>query len=309
VYWARVETAAGAAWSNAVAVIVDRTPPTRLTNLSALTQLEAGDALTVGTVVGGRGTEGGKGLVARAVGPSLSGFGVSDPLPDPALTLFSAPGGAVVAANDDWRGEARLRSLFAQLGAFAFNAAESKDAAALLQAVAGAAYTAEVRGRPGERGRTLVELYDATPVDEFTAATPRLINLSVLQRLPAGGMVTVGFVVAGPQAKRVLIRAAGPTLGLAPFGLERVLTDPRLELFRGPAPLAANDQWGVPVGAGAATGAQLEQAFGEAGAFRYAAGSRDAALIATLEAGNYTVQVAGPAPLAGLTLVEVYELP
>jgi hypothetical protein len=309
VYWARVTTAAGPVFSNAVVVAVDRSPPVRLANLSVLAPLETGEALTVGTVVGGRGTEGGKVLVARAAGPSLAAFGVPDPLPDPALTIFAAPAGAALAANDDWGGDARLRTLFSQLGAFSFTAAESKDAAVLVPAVSGAGYTAEVRGRPGERGRTLVELYDATAPGGFTAATPRLINASVLQRLPAGGMLTVGFVVAGPGVKRILIRAAGPTLGLPPFGLERILPDPRLELFMGQSSRATNDQWEVPLGAEAATARQLEEAFREAGAFRYAAGSRDAALVATLGAGAYTVQVAGPAPVSGVTLVEVYELP
>ena len=38
-------------------------------------------------------------------------------------------------------------------------------------------------------------------------------------------------------------------------------------------------------------------------------GSRDAAVIATLNPGSYTVQVSGVAGATGFVLVEIYELP
>jgi hypothetical protein len=48
--------------------------------------------------------------------------------------------------------------------------------------------------------------------------------------------------------------------------------------------------------------------FAAAGAFPFPAGSRDAALVATLTAGrSYTVQISGPE--AGEALVEIYALP
>ena len=39
-----------------------------------------------------------------------------------------------------------------------------------------------------------------------------------------------------------------------------------------------------------------------------AAGSRDAALVATLVPGNYSVQVSGVGGTTGIALVEVYEM-
>jgi hypothetical protein len=53
----------------------------------------------------------------------------------------------------------------------------------------------------------------------------------------------------------------------------------------------------------------LTAAFGSVGAFALPATSRNAAIVAELQPGNYTAQASGFAGSAGLTLVEVYELP
>jgi hypothetical protein len=45
------------------------------------------------------------------------------------------------------------------------------------------------------------------------------------------------------------------------------------------------------------------------GAFAYAAGSTDAALIVNLPPGAYTAEVTGVGGTSGVSLVEVYEVP
>ena len=80
-----------------------------------------------------------------------------------------------------------------------------------------------------------------------------------------------------------------------------------MELFSGPNATAANDQWGSPVGEGAASASELNRAFQRVGAFALPPGSRDAALLVTLPPGSYTAQVSGGA--GGLAIVEVYEVP
>jgi hypothetical protein len=142
----------------------------------------------------------------------------------------------------------------------------------------------------------LAEVYDATPAEAYTATTPRLVNLSLLKE--AAGGITAGFVVAGGGEKRILARAVGP--GLSAFGVGGAAADPRLTLYAGERQIGANDNWGG--------GAELATAFSRAGAFSLAPSSRDAALVASLPAGNYTVRVE-TSDAAGTVLVEVYELP
>jgi hypothetical protein len=93
----------------------------------------------------------------------------------------------------------------------------------------------------------------------------------------------------------------GPTLGEAPFGVPGVVPDPELRLFAGERRIEANDNWGG--------GAALAAAFARVGAFALPAGSRDAALLATLPPGAYTAQVSGVGGTTGVALVEVYEVP
>jgi hypothetical protein len=79
------------------------------------------------------------------------------------------------------------------------------------------------------------------------------------------------------------------------------VSDPQLALNNGQSVVASNDNWGG--------GATLAAAFTSSGAFSLPAASRDAAIIANLTAGNYTVQVSGVGGVTGVTLVEIYELP
>jgi len=69
--------------------------------------------------------------------------------------------------------------------------------------------------------------------------------------------------------------------------------------------IGSNDNWGST----AALTASLSAAFSQVAAFQLPATSRDAALVASLVPGSYTVQVSGVANTTGIALVEVYELP
>jgi hypothetical protein len=271
----------------------------RLVNLSILTTISASDPLfTVGTVIGGPNTSGTKPLLVRAVGPALAGFGVADLLLDPKLELIA---GAPLAANDNWGTEAGIAEVFAQVGAFSL-ANGSRDAALFRPALTPRAYSVQISGMGAATGAVIAELFDATPATTFGPATPRLVNVSVLKPIPAGGLLTVGFVIGGTTARTVLVRAMGPAL--TQFGLDatQVLADPRLTLFNtASARIAENNDWGGDP--------QLTTVAGSVGAFApRAASSTDAVLLLTLAPGNYTAQVPGSGA-GGTALVEVYEVP
>ena len=110
-----------------------------------------------------------------------------------------------------------------------------------------------------------------------------------------------GFVIQGVTRMRLLIRAVGPTLGA--FGVSTPLANPRLTLYRESAMVGANDDWSD------ADASTIASAAAAVGAFNLPAGSRDAALVATLDSGSYSVQVTGVAGTTGVALVEIYEVP
>lgn len=268
-----------------------------LSNLSVLTSVADGESFTMGFIVGGSGTGGPKPLLVRAAGPSLAPFGVPSPLPDPQLAFYT--GTTKTDDNNNWGGTATLNRVFEAVGAFPFLTAASKDAAVYGPAVPAGSNSVVLSGVGSTAGMVLAELYDATP--SLVPSSPRLINVSVLKNLGDG--LTVGFIVgpAGGPSKRVLIRVIGPTLGRAPYNVPGVVADPKLSLYAGEALLSENNDWGGT--------AALHEAFEATGAFALANDSRDAALVATLAPGSYTVLAKGANDTTGTALVEVYEIP
>src|SRR5207237_777266 len=104
-----------------------------------------------------------------------------------------------------------------------------------------------------------------------------------------------GFIVTGTVPKRVGVRAIGPSL--ANFGIADALMDPVLQLNRADGSLVmANDNW-----------KNTQQAQIMAAGLA-PANDNEAALIATLPAGNYSAIVSGKNGGTGVALAEVYDL-
>src|SRR5207248_2163500 len=74
----------------------------QLLNLSTRGFVQTGDhVLIAGFIIGGSGPIGDR-VVIRAIGPSLSTAGITDPLQDPVLELHDASG-ALIGSNDNWK--------------------------------------------------------------------------------------------------------------------------------------------------------------------------------------------------------------
>lgn len=155
------------------------------------------------------------------------------------------------------------------------------------------------------------EAYAIAPSVHFSAGLPvqaarrvttfatnaRLINLSARAWSgPGAQQLIAGFAVEG--RKSVLIRAAGPAL--AALGVVDALRDPRLTIVSEPGSAAgANDQW--------QQGAITAALFARLGAFPFAAGSSDAAILIDAANRGYTAVVSGIDDTAGVALVEAYD--
>ena len=289
--------------STAAQLSILSTPnPGRLVNLSVLTMDGPGaQMLTLGFVNGGSGTVGSEPLLIRASGPALTAFNVPTVLADPTLTLFQ--GSNVVVTNDNWGSSTTnvtaVNTAEAATGAFQLTPTTSLDAAVVqsLSSVQGG-YTVQVQGNNNGVGNALAEVYDNTT--NYTATSPRLVNLSCRQLVPANGTLTAGFVISGTTSKTVLIRASGPTL--ASYNVPGTMTDPQISVFSGTTVIASNAGW--------AGDTALATAAANVGAFPYASNtSKDSAVLMTLAPGSYTVQATSVSGTAGVTLIEVYEVP
>jgi len=127
----------------------------RLINVSTRARVgTGGDVPHIGFVIQGTLP---KKVLIRAVGPTLSVFGVGGVLADPQLELFEGP--SRLLHNDDWNGSTELGQAFSRVGAFGFADPLSKDAAILVTLEPGA-YTTVVSGVNGATGTVLVEVYE-----------------------------------------------------------------------------------------------------------------------------------------------------
>jgi len=153
-------------------------------------------------------------------------------------------------------------------------------------------YTVRVLGGAG----SIVSQPAVLAVTEVSVPGSKLGNLSVRQKIVAGGQLLAGLTIVGDQPKLILIRGVGPTLGN--FGVTEFMTDPQIEVFSGNLKIAENDSWPASLG----------QIFPKAGAFALPTGSRDAAVVLSLNPGGYTVQVRAADSGSGEVLFEAYEL-
>jgi len=155
----RIELASGAA--TLVGAIADATilgentvldisvpTPTRLLNISSRGRVGLGDDVLIGGFI----NRGGGRVVLRAIGPSLSAFGVTDPLPDPVLTLKDV-NGTTLATNDDWQSSQGAEITAASLAPT--NTLES----AILTSLPAGNYSGVVSGKGSATGVALVEIY------------------------------------------------------------------------------------------------------------------------------------------------------
>ena len=296
-YSVTVTNSAGTVAFSFATVTINTGGASRLINVATRGYVSAGSALTPGFVLQGTGT---KPLVIRAIGPTLSAFGLGGALADPMLEVIPLGSSTAIATNDNWGGSTTLSTAFSNVGAFPLDQPASKDASVVgsFSSAGATGYSARITSAAiGGAGLALAEVYDDGPLN----APVRLVNVSTIGFVGIGEQALIpGFVIGGNAPKQVLIRAVGP--GLQPFGVPDLLANPQLSV----APLgknfsiATNDNWGGT--------AELQAAFNQASAFALPPGSADAAVLLRLPPGGYSVVVSGVGNTTGTALVEVYDL-
>ncbi|HTZ21940.1 MAG TPA: glycoside hydrolase family 30 beta sandwich domain-containing protein [Opitutaceae bacterium] len=264
-------------------------PSTRLTALSVRTFSGSGDNVLIpGFIVAGADAATPKPVVLRGVGPGLAQYSVTGFLADPVISIYS--GANVIGQNDDWDAVA-LRPTFVRLGLDNLTPG-SRDAAAQVSFPAGG-YTVVVGGKNQATGVVLAEVY------ESDASNARLTALSARATAGTGDQTLIGgFIIGGSGTERVIIRGLGPALASSVSGF---LSDPRIDLYSGSTVIQSNDNWvDTP---------DMRANFASVGLAPLTTGSRDAAMVAQLPPGAYTVQLSGVNGTTGVALIEIYELP
>ena len=130
----------------------DLTADSQLANISTRGFVGVNENIMIGGfIIGGNGRGNGR-VVIRALAPSLSAFGITGALQDPALELKNA-NGSTVLSNDDWQ-----ESQEAEINQTGLNPGDNRESA-LVTSLANGNYTAITSGKSGVTGIAVVEVY------------------------------------------------------------------------------------------------------------------------------------------------------
>jgi hypothetical protein len=133
---------------------LDTAAASKLANLSTRAFVGTGSNVVIaGFILGNQ--SGDDRIVIRGIGPSLSAFGVPNPLPDPTLELRDQNGN-LLRSNNDWRDDSAQETEINAAGLAPSNSKESAIAATLPPGP----YTAILAGLNNGTGVGLVEVYD-----------------------------------------------------------------------------------------------------------------------------------------------------
>jgi hypothetical protein len=255
----------------------------QLLNISTRLRVGGGRAVGIGGfIVTGTAP---KKVILRAIGPSLSASGLANALSDPVLELHGGAQDNLIATNDNWKNDPAA----SELQSTGMMPADNRESATLLTLWPGH-YTAVIGGKNGSVGTALVEMYDADLV-----ADSQFANVSTLGFVGMGDDALIGgFVVGGPGAANVVVRAIGPSLTSS--GVQDAIEDPTLAVHDSNGNVTSTDDWQT-----ALNGEPIPVALQPRDA-------RESAIKMSLAPGNYTAIVRGKGNTTGVALVEAYNL-
>ena len=258
----------------------------QLLNISTRVDVQTGDDVMIGGFIV-TGTDAKK-VAIRGIGPSLP---VNGALQNPVIELHDGSGN-VLATNDNWKiNDASGTSQEAEVRATKIQPTNDNESFLLATLTAnGSGYTVIVGGKNGSSGVGQFEVYD---LSEPTAS--ELANISTRGFVGSDATALIGGFTSGNGggSSRVIVRALGPSLGVA-----GALQNPVLELHdMNGVVVASNNNWQQDVNAAQVSSAGLAPQ-----------DSRESALSRALPPAAYTAIVRGNKNTSGVALIEIYNL-
>lgn len=269
------------------------TPPAiELGNIATRLQIGTGDRVGIGGFIIRNANT--KRLLIRGIGPSVKNGDSALPgtLQDPRIEIRDAD--AVIAVNDNWRGDEGQPDQEAEITATGLAPADDREAAVIVNLTGGQSYTAIVQGAANAEGLGLVEIYDLG-AESFAD----LGNISTRGFVGPGDDVLIGgFILRSNsslnQSQPILVRGIGPSLGNS---VPDALLDPTLDLYDAQGTkIASNDDW------------RSSQETEITQTTLAPTNEKESAILQSLAPGAYTAVLSSVNNSGGTALVEVYNL-
>ena len=286
-YEYRVSTVSSEGMTSAITEPVQTLPATNLINLSTRGLVGSGDEVMIGGFIIPEGPD--MTLYIRGLGPSLLCNDIVNTIADPHLNLVPQSPGleSFAVSNDDWMGSPDVDAILA-----AGLPPEAASESALLMTLPPGAYTIILSDETqASMAVGMIEIFDITE----DCSDCRLINLSTRGPVASGSELMIGgLIVSGGADKKVLVRAAGPSL---PSSVSNPLQDPLLRMVPGLGDEALIDSWIESVNAD--TFAEVGLSLGD---------DREPGEIFQIGKGSYTFLISGADGGSGVALLEVFEM-
>ncbi len=231
-----------------------------------------------------------KKIVITSAGPSLYSILGNQVAADPSISLFGPNG--LIATNNNFGSlsSQKLREI-AHLSATPMDTKES----AIVENLEPGVYTIVMTDLQDSYKIGIINLFESenSDVDRFAGSSARLI-------VGKGDQVGIlSFFISGKGKRRVLIKTNGPSL--SDFGIEKVLSDPKVSLYKDSILIDENDNWKDFDGTQNALEEELE------GRGITIPSERDALLYENLSPGLYSIIVETSNSDIGVCLLEVIE--
>jgi hypothetical protein len=133
---------------------LDQAANSMLANIATRGFTDTGANILIGGIIVGPGSGLPPRVAVRAIGPSLSSFGITNALQDPTIDLKDV-NGTSVQTNDDWQSSPRQ----GEIVAFGLSPTDARESVVIVSLPPGQ-YTALVQGKAGATGIATVEAYN-----------------------------------------------------------------------------------------------------------------------------------------------------
>jgi uncharacterized delta-60 repeat protein len=232
-------------------------------------------------------------LVASDDGPGLSVTRGVSPVFAAGASPYSVASGGTATLIADFSGAGPYTYQWFRNGVAVAGGTSAALTVAAARATDAGEYTLVLYGPTGTHASPPIRLRVTPPQGGIMAVDSRDAG--------SPGGLQGSFSVAGSVPKVFLIRALGPALTAS--GVAGAAANPRIRVVAldSGSEVAANDDWSE-----APNAAELAVTAARLGALPLAAGSRDAALLASFNPGSYRVSV-GLDEGAGVALLQIYE--
>jgi hypothetical protein len=134
---------------------LDQLANSKFANISTRGFIETGNNVLIGGFITGNGVTK---VLVRAIGPTLTNMGVTNPLQDPTLELKDG-NGVTIRSNDDWKVREDGSTQQGEIEATSIPPTDDRESA-LVQTIPPGNYTAVVRGKNNTSGTAVVEVYN-----------------------------------------------------------------------------------------------------------------------------------------------------